>query len=60
MSAPAITPERIAELSRIGVVLAQVELIEQFEHKDSEPVTMRSRRNDDGTWELIFTRYPAQ
>jgi hypothetical protein len=46
-----LTPERVAELLREGVVLASLDLLRQIEHQESGPVaTLRSRRRNDGTW----------
>jgi hypothetical protein len=52
-----LTAERVAELLEQGVVLATLELLQEIEGRESTPVTLRSRRRNDGTWELIVTRY---
>jgi hypothetical protein len=51
-----LTPERIAELSRAGIVPATIELLEQMEAQNSPLVSLCATRNGDGTWRLRVTR----
>lgn len=51
-----LTPARIAELLEDGVVLAHLDLLHEMEKQSSPLVSLRARREDDGTWTLLATR----